>query len=128
MVIRSKHCLNSDSIDKVLYVQNNKKRGNIPVVRVIPVTGSEGIDKLNQTRNELEQKYKLSEKSRVLMNRTRLAISAADQAISAAEETARDVATRIKNTEYVAIGATWLSGVLEKTSKLVSEIGTRNHL
>ena len=110
----------------MLYVQNNKIQGNILIVQaVVQVIASEGIEKLNRTRDELEQKYKLSEKSRVLMNKTRLAISAADQAVSAAEEAARDVATTIKNTDYIAIGATWLSGVLEKTSKLVSELGTR---
>ncbi|XVE92713.1 hypothetical protein REPUB_Repub01dG0123300 [Reevesia pubescens] len=106
--------------------ENNKIQGNIPVEQaVVQVIASEGIEKLNQKRGELEEKYKLSEKSRVLINKTRLAFSAADQAVSAAEEAAREVATRIKNTDYIAIGATWLSGVLEKTSKLVSEFGSR---
>ncbi|XVE49997.1 hypothetical protein DITRI_Ditri01bG0126700 [Diplodiscus trichospermus] len=106
--------------------ENDKIQGNIPVVRaVVQVMASEGIEKLNQARAELEQKYKLSEKSRVLLNKTVLAVSATDQAISAAEEAARDAVTKIKNTDYIAIGATWLSGVLDKTSKLVSELGTR---
>ncbi|KAE8686500.1 cytochrome P450 71A9-like [Hibiscus syriacus] len=52
-------------------------------------------------------------------------VCAADQAISAAEEAARDVANNIKNTNYAAVGATWFSGVLEKTSKLVLELGNR---
>ncbi|XVF66756.1 hypothetical protein PTKIN_Ptkin10aG0063200 [Pterospermum kingtungense] len=112
------------------HTEKKKIQENIPIVQaVIQVMGTEGNnEKLNQTREELEHKYKLSEKSRVLMNKTRLAISAADQAVSAAEEAARDVATRIKNTDYVAIGATWLSGMLEETSKLVSKLGNRNHL
>ena len=39
------------------------------------------------------------------MNKTRLTISAADHAVSVAEEAVRDVVTRIKNTDYIAIGA-----------------------
>ena len=90
----------------MLYVQNNKIQGNIPIVQaVVQVIASEGIEKLNRTRDELEQKYKLLEKSRVLMNKTRLTIFAADHAVSVAEEAVRDVVTRIKNTDYIAIGA-----------------------
>ncbi|KAK6241751.1 hypothetical protein SCA6_007140 [Theobroma cacao] len=105
--------------------ESNRIQGNIPVMQaVVQVMASEGIEKLNHTRDEIEKKYKLSEKSRELMNKTRSAVYAADQAVSAAEEAARDVATRIMNTDYIAKGATWLSGVLDKTSKFVSELGT----
>ncbi|XP_021291604.1 protein vip1-like isoform X2 [Herrania umbratica] len=106
--------------------ENNRIQGNIPVMQaVVQVMASEGIEKLNQTRDEIGKKYKLSEKSRELMNKTRSAVYAADQAVSAAEEAARDVATRILNTDYIAKGATWMSGVLDKASKYVSELGTR---
>ncbi|OMP11211.1 hypothetical protein COLO4_03958 [Corchorus olitorius] len=86
---------------------------------------SEGIERLSQRKDELEEKYKLSEKSRMLVEKTRSVVFSADQAVSVAEQAARDVANNIMNTDYIAVGATWLSGVLDKTSKLVSEIGTR---
>ncbi|XP_039039970.1 uncharacterized protein LOC120178090 [Hibiscus syriacus] len=103
--------------------ENNRTRASIRAVA--DAIASEGVEALHQTRDALEQKFKLSEKSRVVMDKTRVAVHAADQAISAAEEAARDVANRIKNTNYVAVGATWFSGVLQKTSKLVLEHGNR---
>ncbi|MBA0828823.1 hypothetical protein Goarm_013455 [Gossypium armourianum] len=107
-------------------VQNNKTGGNMPGLRAaVEAIALEGVEKLNQARDELNHKLKLTENSRVVMDKTRLAVCAADQAIYAAEEAAKDVAKRIKNTDYVAVGATWLSGVLQKTSKLVLELGHR---
>ncbi|KAK8627259.1 hypothetical protein V6N13_134876 [Hibiscus sabdariffa] len=104
--------------------ENNKTRGNIPMFRAVAdALASEGVQTLNRTRDVLEHEFKLSGKSRAVMDKTRVAVCAADQAISAAEEAARDVVNRIKNTDYVAVGATWLSGMLQKTSKLVLELG-----
>ncbi|GMJ13092.1 BPA1-Like 5 [Hibiscus trionum] len=105
--------------------ENNKTRGNIPVFRAVAdALASEGVQTFNRTRDVLEQEFKLSGKSRAVMDKTRVAVCAADQAISAAEAAARDVVNRIKNTDYVAVGTTWLSGMLQKTSKLVLELGT----
>ncbi|KAG4159471.1 hypothetical protein ERO13_D02G176500v2 [Gossypium hirsutum] len=109
-----------------IVTENNKTGGNMPGLRAaVEAIALEGVEKLNQARDELNHKLKLTENSRVVMDKTRLAVCAADQAIYAAEEAAKDVAKRIKNTDYVAVGATWLSGVLQKTSKLVLELGHR---
>ncbi|TYH84827.1 hypothetical protein ES332_D02G222300v1 [Gossypium tomentosum] len=109
-----------------IVTENNKTGGNMPGLRAaVEAIALEGVEKLNQARDELNHKLKLTENSRVVMDKTRLAVCAADQAIYAAEESAKDVAKRIKNTDYVAVGATCLSGVLQKTSKLVLELGHR---
>ncbi|TYG80471.1 hypothetical protein ES288_D02G218900v1 [Gossypium darwinii] len=109
-----------------IVTENNKTGGNMPGLRAaVEAIALEGVEKLNQARDELNHKLKLTENSRLVMDKTRLAVCAADQAIYAAEEAAKDVAKRIKNTDYVAVGATWLSGVLQKTSKLVLELGHR---
>ncbi|TYI37042.1 hypothetical protein ES332_A03G184100v1 [Gossypium tomentosum] len=109
-----------------IVTENNKTGGNMPGLRAaVEAIAVEGVEKLNQARDELNHKLKLTENSRVVMEKTRLAVCAADQAIYAAEEAAKDVAKRIKNTDYVAVGATWLSDVLQKTSKLVLELGHR---
>ncbi|XP_052882106.1 uncharacterized protein LOC108463489 isoform X2 [Gossypium arboreum] len=109
-----------------IVTENNKTGGNRPGLRAaVEAIAVEGVEKLNQARDELNHKLKLTENSRVVMEKTRLAVCAADQAIYAAEEAAKDVAKRIKNTDYVAVGATWLSDVLQKTSKLVLELGHR---
>ncbi|TYJ43689.1 hypothetical protein E1A91_A03G169800v1 [Gossypium mustelinum] len=109
-----------------IVTENNKTGGNMPGLRAaVEAIAVEGVEKLNQARDELNHKLKLTENSRVVMEKTRLAVCAADQAIYAAEEAAKDVAKRIKNTDYVAVGATWLSDVLQKTSKLVLELGNR---
>ncbi|TYH25690.1 hypothetical protein ES288_A03G189200v1 [Gossypium darwinii] len=106
-----------------IVTENNKTGGNMPGLRAaVEAIAVEGVEKLNQARDELNHKLKLTENSRVVMEKTRLAVCAADQAIYAAEEAAKDVAKRIKN---IAVGATWLSDVLQKTSKLVLELGHR---
>ncbi|KAE8730315.1 DHHC-type zinc finger family protein [Hibiscus syriacus] len=108
---------------RTIPIVSEKTRGSIRAVA--DAIASEGVKALNRSRDALEHKFKLSEKSRMVMDKTRVAVCAADEAILAAEEAARDLPNRIKSTNYVAVGATWFSGVLQKTSKLVLELGNR---
>ncbi|KAJ4826067.1 hypothetical protein Tsubulata_000731 [Turnera subulata] len=87
--------------------QKHAGRKLIPAVQSI---ASKGVQMLNKTKEGLEEKYKVSEKGRMVMEQTKSAIDAAGLAAQG----------------YIWTGAAWLSSTVDKASKRGSAaLGTR---
>lgn len=78
------------------------------------------IERLKKRKVELEQNYEIaSERGKELMLQLKYIVWIA-------EHIAGNVAVATINSEPVASGALWLSGVLDKASKRVSKFGNKN--
>ncbi|KAK0593267.1 hypothetical protein LWI29_033841 [Acer saccharum] len=105
---------NPPSPDKLI----NNKTKNIEVQGLVPalhtemqVIASKGVEMLKKTKEEIEENYKLTEKSTMLVEQARSLVCATEQA-------AGYVGSKITNT-----GANWLSNVLDNASKQAAELG-----
>ncbi|KAK1570633.1 hypothetical protein Q3G72_004834 [Acer saccharum] len=105
---------NPPSPDKLI----NNKTKNIEVQGLVPALhtemqaiASKGVEMLKKTKEEIEENYKLTEKSTMLVEQARSLVCATEQA-------AGYVGSKITNT-----GANWLSNVLDNASKQAAELG-----
>ncbi|KAH7548482.1 hypothetical protein ACOSQ2_032034 [Xanthoceras sorbifolium] len=98
---------------------NNEMQGLVPAFHSeMEVIASKGVEILKKTQEEIEEKYKLSEKSTVLVKQARSIVCATEQA-------AGYVGSKITNGDYASTGADWLSNVLDKASKRAAELAAR---
>ncbi|KAJ4974949.1 hypothetical protein NE237_008123 [Protea cynaroides] len=99
--------------------QNNQKQGLIPAARsVVQTLALEGYETFCRAKEEMEQKYKLSEKGRVVTQQTKLAISAVEQR-------AEHMRSAIMSNEHFSAGALWLSGTVKGA---LADLGNTNHV
>lgn len=73
---------------------------------------------LDRTRDKLEERYKLSEKGRVVVEQTR-------SAIHTAEKAAECFRSLLASNPYVAAGLVFLSGALYKAAMYASQVSAR---
>ncbi|KAI9157422.1 hypothetical protein LWI28_022289 [Acer negundo] len=105
---------NPCSPDKLINnkTKNNEVQGLVPALHTeMQAIASKGAEMLKKTKEEIEENYKLTEKSMMLVEQARSLVCATEQA-------AGYVGSKIANT-----GANWLSNVLDNASKRAAELG-----
>ncbi|XP_030452060.1 uncharacterized protein LOC115673933 [Syzygium oleosum] len=82
------------------------------------VTPGGATNILDRTRDKLEERYKLSEKGRLVVDQTR-------SAIHTAEKAAECFRSLLASNPYVAAGLVFLSGALYKAAMYASQVSAR---